>query len=83
MGNHILKFKTIKLSYIVTELGYVGSIKSVYHLSSIFNRVKVTPFHWIEFREGVKGKMKNQSRNGVQLCGKSESKRAKQSTYGF
>ncbi|KAL3573413.1 hypothetical protein D5086_024026 [Populus alba] len=35
----------------------------------------------IEFREGVKGKMKNRSRNGVQLCGKSESKRAKQSTW--
>jgi len=32
-------------------------------------------------REGVKGKMKNHCRNGVQLCGKPESKRAKQTTW--
>jgi hypothetical protein len=29
----------------------------------------------------VKGKMKNHCRNGVQLCGKPESKRAKQTTW--
>jgi hypothetical protein len=38
-------------------------------------------FHWIKLREGVKGKMKNHCRNGVQLCGKPESKRAKQTTW--